>query len=167
MLRDAHQLGMSVVIDLHNYGRYAAGSAAGGRTVLRVGSPALPASSLADLWRRVALALRGSPGLAAYGLMNEPHDLPGGAARWEATTREVVAAVRRVDPATLVLVPGYGWSATATWPRLHPVPWVHEPGAAYEAHQYFDHDRTGTYARPIGEENVLAADARCSSAVPR
>ena len=163
VLRDASELGMSVVIDLHNYGRYAEGSASGARRVLRVGSDALPASSLADLWRRVARELRGSPALAAYGLMNEPHDLPGGAARWEETTREVVAAIREIDPSTLVLVPGYGWSAAADWRENHPMPWVQGPGVAYEAHQYFDYDRTGRYLLPIDEENALATKTSCPS----
>ena len=167
VLRDASELGLSVVIDLHNYGRYAEGSASGGRTVLLVGSGALPASSLADLWRRLARELRGSPALAAYGLMNEPHDLPGGAPGWEETTREVVAAVREVDPSTLVLVPGYGWSAVADWRRNHPAPWVPGPGVAYEAHQYFDQDRTGRYVLSLDEENALAAATWCpSSSVP-
>lgn len=167
VLRDASELGMSVVIDLHNYGRYAEGSASGARRVLRVGSVALPASSLADLWRRVARELRGSPALAAYGLMNEPHDLPGGSPGWEETTREVVAAIREVDPSTLVLVPGYGWSAATHWRENHPRPWVQGPGVAYEAHQYFDHDGSGRYLLPIDEENALAKRASCPSSSHR
>ena len=161
VLDSAERLGMTVVVDLHNYGRYAAASPAGTRTVLLVGSPQLPASALADVWRRLALELRDSRALAAYGLMNEPHALPGGAAGWEQTTREVVSALREVDTSTLVLVPGYGWSAAATWRQLHPAPWVDDAAVAYEAHQYFDADRSGRYVRSIDEEVALAAATGC------
>jgi hypothetical protein len=162
VLDAARELGMSVVLDLHNYGRYAVGDRSGARRILLVGSEALPASALGDLWQRLARELGDSPALAAYGLMNEPFDLPGGAARWEATTREVVASIRRVDATRLVLVPGYGWSAAATWREHHPAPWIDDAAVAYEAHQYFDADRSGRYRRPLRDE---AADAarRCFS----
>ena len=76
VLDSADRLDMTVVVDLHNYGRYAAASPAMARTELLVGSAQLPAAALADLWRRLALELRGLPALAAYGLMNEPHGCP-------------------------------------------------------------------------------------------
>ena len=73
--------------------------------------------------------------------------------------------MREVDATTLVLVPGYGWSATATWWQMHPAPWIDDPAVAYEAHQYFDDDRSGRYLRPFEEEVAQAAAARCGRRV--
>ena len=62
---------------------------------------------------------------------------------------------------TLVLVPGYGWSAAGAWRQNHPRPWVDDPHVAYEAHQYFDADRSGHYLRAFEDEAALAAAAAC------
>jgi hypothetical protein len=152
-LRQVLDAGLPVVLDLHSYGRF---TAAGPR-VLLLGSPQLPAERLADLWRRLAHAVAGSPSLAGYGLMNEPHDLPGGAAGWERASQLAVSAIRAVDRRTPVLVAGYSSSGAATWSRNHPRPWITGGGPLlYEAHQYFDRDGSGRYAAGWSDELAYA-----------
>ncbi|GAB2932699.1 hypothetical protein GCM10027047_31310 [Rhodococcus aerolatus] len=154
----ARDRGLAVVLDLHSYGRYARGDGDGGREVLLLGSDALPAAALADLWRRLAGALAGRPEVVGYGLMNEPHDLPGGARGWEADSVAAARAVREVDPSTPLLVGGYDYSGIDGFGTTHPQPWV-DPAlgpVVYEAHQYFDSTGAGTYTQ---DYDATVADA--------
>ncbi|MGN6246258.1 MAG: glycoside hydrolase family 5 protein [Motilibacteraceae bacterium] len=164
VLEDAHKAGLSVVLDVHNYGRYAGNGSDGRRQVWRLGDPQLPVSALADLWSRLVGAFGREPALTAYDLMNEPHDLPGGARAWEAATRIAVDAIRRLDQRHSVLVPGYDWSHAADWAQTHPRPWVDAAGVVYEAHQYFDADRSGTYREPYPELARSMSPGPCSPA---
>ena len=144
-----------VVIDLHNFGRYMADDGGVARALV-LGSPALPNSALADLWGRLAGAIGARNGLSGYGIMNEPHDLPGGAATWEAASQEAVRAIRQTDATTPVLVGGYDWSSMEEWAQWHPSPWIDDPLVVYEAHQYMDADRRGVYPRSYADENAAA-----------
>lgn len=157
-LRAAESAGVRVWLDLHSYGRYAT-EHDGARAVLLLGSRELPAGALADVWSRLAEALSGEPAVAGYGIMNEPHDLPGDGPAWEAASVQAVEAVRAVDRKTPVLVGGYSYSRAGRFPELHPEPWVPEDlgPVLYEAHQYFDADGSGTYSRPFDVEEAEAA----------
>ena len=64
--------GMRVVLDVHNYARYIPS----GGAELVLGAD-IPAADLVDLWTRLSTAFKGNAGIYGYGLMNEPHDLPG------------------------------------------------------------------------------------------
>lgn len=72
----ARTAGLEVVLDLHNYGAYRRGRPGRRPQVLRIGDRQLPASRLVDLWMRLSKNFGNDPGVLAYGLMNEPHDLP-------------------------------------------------------------------------------------------
>jgi hypothetical protein len=52
---------------------------------------------------------------------------------------------------TLVMVPGYNWSAVAGWVQTHPEPWIEDPAGnfRYEAHDYWDEDSSGEYGSYI------------------
>lgn len=146
----AHAAGLRVVLDLHNYGRYRTVASDGSVLERVLGTPELPASDLADVWRRLTEAFKGEPGIWGYGLMNEPHDLPGpraGADTWEQASQEAVDAIRGVGDRTQVLVAGMQWSRVAGWASTHPRPWITDPARAlrYEGHQYFDSDYSGRY----------------------
>lgn len=162
VLASAAAARLRVVLDLHNYGRFVDVGTDGRRRVLVLGSPELPASDLADLWQRLAGSVSGAPALAGYGLMNEPHDLPGGARAWELASQLAVDAVRTVDRRTPVLVAGYASSSAASWATEHPRPWVLDASGPvlYEAHQYFDHDGSGTYPRRYAAEETDARKHR-------
>ena len=165
-VRSAHAAGLSVVLDLHNFGRYRVASPDGSVDERVLGSPELPASDLADVWRRLAEAFKGEPGIWGYGLMNEPHDLPGprgGAATWEQASQRAVDAIRGVDDRTQLLVAGASWSRVADWTTTHPRAWITDPARSvrYEAHQYFDEDGSGTYRD--GYAATLAAARRAGA----
>lgn len=152
--------GLSVDLDLHNYGRFAQGLPGGKRRMLLLGSEELPASSLSDVWTRLATAFNGNTAVSGYGLMNEPHDLPGGAAGWEAASTAAAVAIRRVDTRTPLYVGGYAHSGVSTWVQEHPRPWI-DPAlwpVVYEAHQYFDANHEGAYSQSY---------AKVDSSLPR
>ena len=138
-MADAH--GIRVVLDLHDYGSWRG---------LEVGSTALSDRVFADSWRRIAIVARGQPGMV-LGLMNEPHTMP--AARWEASAQAALDAISATGARNLVLIPGAGWDGAHSWTeggsgsnaaameRLLVPQGGH---AAFEFHQYFDRDHSGT-----------------------
>ncbi len=174
---DAHaQVGATCILDLHNYCRYRDfryrpdGSVPGlkpGQTPMHrpytedpqgiqdrifalAPGASLTQAHFTDFWVRAARRWKGHPGLAGYGLMNEPHDLPapgrleeseGGGedlAIWPAYARAAVQAIRQVDPATPIYVAGNEWSSAMAMGRRNPG--FPLPGAnlVYEVHVYLD-----------------------------
>jgi len=94
--------------------------------------------------------------------MNEPSDLDPdarvGATAWERASQAAVDAVRAEGDRHTLFVSGYGGASPGQWARNHPQAWVRdaEGSVRYEAHQYFDSDRSGRYQRSFAEEEVAA-----------
>ncbi len=149
----AHAAGLLVVLDLHNFGEYRTAAGAS-----RLGTD-IDSASFADTWRRLALAFGAVPGVLGYDLMNEPANLEprGGLSAertWEAFSQAAVTAIRSTGDRHVVFVEGYPWSAAADWALHHPRPWITDPLARvrYEAHEYWDGDRSGRYALSYADE---------------
>jgi hypothetical protein len=161
-LADAHDVGVEVVPTIMNYGAYwvdAHDSGAARREP--IGGDSISVDDFADLWRRLAVQFSDADGIAAWGLMNEPVDLPGGASSWERASQAAVTAIRGTGDRRTIAVPGYHWSTTARFREAHPDgPWVRGGGdILYEGHQYFDEDLTGDYGRSYDEELTRAEGA--------
>ncbi len=146
-LAEAEERGMEVIVDLHNFGRF-------NGAVL--GSPAVPNSAFADFWQKLANELKGEQALLGYDLMNEPHDM-GGATVWPSAAQAAVDAIRTVDMTTAIYVEGDGWANAHNWSTssnasLH----IQDPAdnIVYEAHVYFDRDKTGTYKYSYDQEGA-------------
>ncbi|HEY1226918.1 MAG TPA: cellulase family glycosylhydrolase, partial [Ramlibacter sp.] len=179
---DAHAaVGARCILDLHNYCRYRDfryqpdGSVAGlqkpptpqhraytddGNAVVeRIFSLApgatLTQAQFADVWTRAARRWKDHPGLAGYGLMNEPHDLPapgrteqseGGGedlAIWPAYARAAVAAIRQVDARTPIYVASNGWSQATALAEQNPGFPLQGSNLVYEVHLYLDAASSG------------------------
>ena len=147
--------GIRVVVDVHNYGRYNShwaqdvaenGNSTPGNGDV-IGSPALPISAFADLWRKLAAALNGTPGLAYYDIMNEPNNM-GNASIWPAAAQAAVSAIRSVDTSTSILVEGTQWASAFWWPSDNGNLHITDPANKlfYEAHLYFDDNGSGKYS---------------------
>jgi len=134
-----------VILDLHNYGRYY------GKPLGRS-----DAASFADFWGRFARAMAGQSGLFGYELMNEPHDLPDGSQGWAYLSQVATNAIRESDRTSWVLVPGYGWQSASLWPENNQTLDVRDPAGRllYAAHEYFDRDGSGTYARSYAADGA-------------
>jgi endoglucanase len=143
---DLRALESTVILDVHNYARY--------RGAI-VGSPELPASNLADLWRRLAEIYRTDPEVV-FGLMNEPHEMP--TAQWVEAANVVIAAIRATGAANLILVPGNRWTGAHSWsqgeqPNSELMLGIHDPvdHFAFEVHQYLDADASGSADACVSE----------------
>jgi aryl-phospho-beta-D-glucosidase BglC (GH1 family) len=131
LLVDAASLGMDVLIDVHNYGRYndVAIGASGGPTI----------AQFADFWKKMAIELKDYTSLVGYDLMNEPHDMPG-AGVWKAAAQAATDAIRTVDMNNVIYVEGDGWSSAHTWLNNNSNFIINDPAnrIIYQAHGYYD-----------------------------
>lgn len=157
-VRHAGRAGSKVVLDMHNYGAYYLDKRGVG--VRRsVGSRAVPAAALVDVWRRLSKAFMTDPTVIGYGLMNEPIGIAERpqatpAERWEHMSQRVLDRIRSAGDRTTIMVPGYHWSGVRSWRSTHPDGWIVDPlrRFRYEAHHYWDEDQSGTYASSYDEE---------------
>jgi len=141
VVANATALGLAVVIDIHNYGRYARKP---------IGTPAVPATALRDLWTRLASRYRNNDAVV-FGLMNEPVRISSTA--WAAAAQDAVLGIRAAGARQLVLVPGAYWSGAHSWTRKAATPsngealsGLRDPAnnMAFDFHQYFDVNSSGT-----------------------
>jgi endoglucanase len=152
---DLTALGVTVLIDVHNYGRY------DGHTV---GSDAVPNAAFADFWARMAKEYAGNPRVA-FDLMNEPHDMS--TEQWAGAANAAIAGIRSAGAKNLIFVEGNGWTGAASWVQN----WYGSSNATvmltitdpannyvFEAHQYLDQDSSGSgdvcVSSTIGSERV-------------
>ena len=149
----AKAAGAKVSILLQNYGRYTVSG-----TVCIIDNPCngsvrVTGAHLADFWSKMADEFKDEPGVVAYDLMNEPHDM--GVANWNQISQTVVNAIRLKDPNKLIMVPGNSWSNATNWASVNgATSWINDPAGNfyYEGHEYFDHDYSGSYAWSYDQE---------------
>jgi endoglucanase len=112
--------GFTIVLDLHNYNRYATGAfdGAGNQTVNYVqrviGDGTLTVDHLADVWTKLANRVKTNPKVI-LNLMNEPHDLPMTSTTWFSGIQTVMNAVRATGSTQLILVPNTRGSDVGHW----------------------------------------------------
>lgn len=149
--------GARVVLDPHNYARY----------FDQVVGVDIPASALGDFWERLA-ALYRSNRRVIFGLMNEPHSMPTEV--WLDDANVAIAAIRATGAENLVLVPGNAWTGARQWddawygtPNALVMTGVVDPASnfAFDVHQYFDSDASGTYGMPA----YAGATSPCESVI--
>jgi hypothetical protein len=160
-IADAGSAGLKVILDVHNYGAYYLASREGSGVRKAIGSHEVPAEFFADIWVRLSTVFAGDTTVVGYGLMNEPVGMAS-AAEWEAASRLAVRAIRaRKDPKR-IFVQSYFWGGARQFARYHPRgPWIDDSNTWYEAHQYFDRDRSARYVASYEEEaGAVARRAR-------
>ena len=147
--------GARVIVSPHNYGRY------NGKVI---GSADLPDASFGAFWRELASLFRDNS-LVIFGLMNEPHDMP--TEQWRDAANTAIQAIRDAGATNLILVPGNAWTGGQSWTSSDygtanavAMRDIRDPlnNYAYEIHQYFDVDFSGTHATcqdgDIGEQSL-------------
>ena len=149
--------GLTVVLDVHNYGHYQ------GRSVV-VADPSR--GPLPDLWKRLAAHYKDRPSIA-FGLMNEPNDIEVDA--WAAAATAALSAIRATGATNVVLVPGTHWDGAHTWfdgppghssaDTLLPLS-NNDPNVVFEVHQYFDDNFSGTAPTCGGAARAVQALTR-------
>jgi len=128
-VNQANVVGWIVIIDLHNYCRYAlnAFDDKGNQTNPPVyqrkvlGQPELTTGHLIDIWTKLATLFLGNPRVI-FNLMNEPHDLPIVTDDWFKSIQAVINAIRATGATQLVLVPNSRGSDVTHWDEYAPGP---------------------------------------------
>jgi Ca2+-binding RTX toxin-like protein len=147
VLVNAASLGMDVIIDVHNYGRY---------NGVAIGAPGGPtAAQFADFWKKMAIEFKDMPALAGYDLMNEPHDMPT-ATIWKEAAQAATNAIREVDMDNTVIIEGTAWAGAHSWLKYNADLIINDPAnkIVYQAHQYFDADSSGDYGKTYEMEGA-------------
>ena len=154
----ARAAGLKVVLDVHNYGAYYLFSATAQAGVRRpIGSRQVPIARFADLWSRLSALFAHDRTVLGYGLMNEPVGMRS-ARTWESASRAAVRAIRRRGSSQRIFVQSYFWGGVRQFPLYHSGgPWISDARTWYEAHQYFDRDRSSRYEASYDEEVARAA----------
>jgi endoglucanase len=149
---------ISVIIDVHNYGKYKRQS---------IGTGNVGVQDFAMLWQLIASRYRQNP-LVIFGLMNEPFDIA--AETWVEIAQVATDAIRKTGAVNLVLVPGTAWSGAHSWRKsvvgvsnAEAMEKYRDPmnNFAFEFHQYFDWDSSGTSPNCVktaeAEKRILVA----------
>ncbi len=149
----AKAAGGRVIVDIHNFGRYAVNEAGSLKEYaidnLYDGVVKVSAADFIDLWTRLSGEFKDEDGVWAYDLMCEPHHM--GAADWKQISQAALSAIRANGDEKLVMISGDDWSSANRWVRAHgPFGWISDPANhfMYQAHLYFDSDESGGYAKP-------------------
>ena len=150
VLVDAASLGMDIIIDNHNYGRFngVALGASGGPT----------AAQFADFWRKMAIELKDYPALVGYDLMNEPNNMPSSTI-WKESAQAATNAIRTVDTTNTIIIEGDNWSGAYSWASSSNAKLIINDPAnniVYQAHQYLDRNNSGTYSGSYDQEGAYA-----------
>ncbi|PTX98427.1 cellulase family glycosylhydrolase [Opitutus sp. ER46] len=154
VLDQADKRGLRVILDLHNYGRRYEPTT---DTSYVIGSAEAPRAAYADLWQRLATHFQGRACLWAYGIMNEPHGQ--GEYTWKDTAQVAVDAIRSVDAAHTILIPGEFFSNAWYWNTYSAdLIGIVDPAnnLVFEAHQYFDDNHSGKYDQTYDGEGATA-----------
>lgn len=157
----ARRAGLLVILDMHNYGGYYL-SDGGDGVRWTLGSRRVPLARFADAWRRISAHFRNNPAVVGYGLMNEPTEMASVGAMppqvvWERASQAAVGAIRANHDRKWVMVSSYPWGGVWQFSASHPRAWIRDRArrVRYEAHQYFDHDSSGTYQHDYAREREL------------
>nr|AWM99287.1 glycoside hydrolase family 5 [Rhizophlyctis rosea] len=139
-VQSATSAGAYTIIDPHNYARY------NGQLI---GSGSVSQSQYADLWTKLANQFKSNPNVI-FGLMNEPHDID--VTTWFNAAQAAINAIRATGATNLILVPGVHWTGAHNWLEDNNAATalkISDPknNYAFEVHQYFDSDFSGTHAQ--------------------
>jgi endoglucanase len=161
----AAEKGIFVVLDTHNYARR--WLAEDGWTAEHlIGSKLVPTGAFADFCARLAGAFKGNPSVI-FGLMNEPWGIEP--EDWLNIANNAIGAIRGEGASQLILVPGVAYTGAHSWiaARSTVLNKVVDPANkfAFEVHQYFDPDSSGTSGTAvgarIGTERIEAFQSWC------
>lgn len=142
------------ILDIHNYARWNGG-------IIGQGGPSN--AQLADVWKQLATKY-GKNSKIAFGIMNEPHDIPD-IKKWAATVQDSVTAIRNAGASSnLILLPGQGYTSAETFvssgsaAALAAVtnPDGSKSNLIMDVHKYLDSDNSGTHTECV-KDNISNA----------
>ncbi|SOD12074.1 glycoside hydrolase family 5 protein [Pedobacter xixiisoli] len=148
---EAAKRNLLVILDMHNYARRHVGD-----STHIINNGVITAAQVADAWQKIATEFKSYKNIWAYGLMNEPYNMPSKMA-WFDIAQVIINSVRKIDTKTPILVGGDFWSSASRWQELSGhLKDLKDPSnnLIFEAHVYFDEDASGSYKRSYEEEKA-------------
>lgn len=149
VLTAANNVGMKVMIDVHNYAVYNYNGAA---VAIRTG--AVTQAAYNDFLLRLCAAFASHPGFHSLDTMNEPSGVS--ASLWEQISGAAYDAVRAVYPTVKLHIELGNWAGIQELPSKHASgPWrgTSDPNLYYHGHYYPEADHSGsgfgTYASEV------------------
>ena len=155
----AQELGVYVILDLHNFGRYCTysnGVNSNDNNYAVLGSRTCSTAMFCDLWKRLAKEFMDYSNIWGYDIMNEPHNMLT-STPWETIAQECIDAIRTIDTKTPIIIEGNEYASSSKWTNLNLK--LHEltdPSnkLIFQAHVYFDNDASGKYVKSYDAENA-------------
>jgi endoglucanase len=136
-----------VLLDPHNYARYY------GKSIGSAVAGAPSSAQFADFWIKLANEFKGNAKVM-FGLMNEPYSFDS--EKWAQIAQQAINAIRSTGADQLILVPGTRWTGAHSWftsggdsgkSNADALISIQDSNFAFEFHQYFDSDFSGTNAQ--------------------
>ena len=158
---EAQELGIYVLLDMHNFGRYCIycdGVDSDNNQYAIIGTAQCKVTDFCDAWRRLVTEFKDYPNLWGYDIMNEPNAMLT-STPWFDIAQACITEIRAIDMETPIIVSGDEFSSAKNW--------VTESGdlkdlvdpadnLIYQAHVYFDSDTSGNYALPYDQDGADA-----------
>jgi len=144
VLRECAVRRIVCLLDMHNFGNYYLDDSAAGQGL--PGTIEVSNARLANLWAQIANRYK-SNSYVWFDLMNEPYKQT--ALEWVKTDNAIAAAIRATGATNKIVFQGTAWEGAWTWVTSGNATQMlkaYDPGNnyAFEAHQYLDHNGSGT-----------------------
>ncbi|KAK2760166.1 Endoglucanase EG-II [Arachnomyces sp. PD_36] len=139
--------GALCIIDIHNYARW-------DNTFVGQGGPT--DDDFVSLWTQLATKYASESSIA-FGVMNEPHDVPD-LEVWGQTVQKVVTAIREAGATDqIILMPGDDWTSAGAFVEngsAEILSNVSNPNGSttnliFDVHRYLDSDNSGTHVECV------------------
>ncbi len=149
---DCAAKGIMVTIVMQNFGRYKINN-----KEYIIGMPQVTRANYRDVWNKLANALKNKQNIFAYSIMSEPNHM--GNYKWFESAQQAIDGIREVDNTHTILVDGDNYSGPETWVTFNDnLKYLIDPAnkLMFNAHCYFDADRSGKYIDSYDKSGVDA-----------
>ncbi|MBN8837053.1 MAG: cellulase family glycosylhydrolase [Sphingobacteriia bacterium] len=142
--------GLKVILSMHNFGRYRKYN-----TNFVVGSSIVPKETFKDVWKKIAFTFKEYTNIYGFDIMSEPHNMWGFS--WATSAQAAIEGIREINKTANIIVGGENYSDPSSWPIINDaLRFLYDPSnkIIYDAHCYFDKDRSGRYINEYGADGA-------------
>ncbi len=146
----ASELGLKVVFDMHNFGRYCTycnGYSSADNVYSVIGESSCTLDQFCDVWRMLAREFKDYECIWGYEIMNEPYAMLS-SMPWFNIAQAAIYAIREEDMSTPIVVDGDQFATARNWVYYSDnLRNLNDPAdnLIFSAHCYFDKDSSGEY----------------------
>ena len=147
---DCATRGAMVILVMQNFGRYKIDN-----QELILGSKELPNYYYYDVWKKIAFTFKEYTNIYGFDIMSEPHNMWGFS--WATSAQAAIEGIREINKTANIIVGGENYSDPSSWPIINDaLRFLYDPSnkIIYDAHCYFDKDRSGRYINEYGADGA-------------